>query len=230
MRDLAEQFRATMTLPVLLRGKPAKGNCCSNLSAPVTRFCGNQQFLGRGGRAWRYIVIGIIDKLPFTSPDDPLLKARMEIAVCAVVIRSMKYNCRMRSYSQAGGRAIDSRRRRSRRAGICDNRLVMRPYGATFLASLRQRRAPVTLPVRFVSLRYHPQVICYGVWYDARLFIDLSTKPMRILAIDTATEACSVALWTTVLSTLILSFALVNILNESTDGAGYPDHQRNFPD
>ncbi|SQD04220.1 protease YeaZ [Escherichia coli] len=38
---------------------------------------------------------------------------------------------------------------------------------------------------------------------------------MRILAIDTATEACSVALWTTVLSTLILSFALVNILNES---------------
>ncbi|MGU0042524.1 hypothetical protein ACVXHA_01795 [Escherichia coli] len=30
MRDLAEQFRATMTLPVLLQGKPAKGNCCSN--------------------------------------------------------------------------------------------------------------------------------------------------------------------------------------------------------
>ncbi|MCW0135919.1 hypothetical protein OIU92_02680 [Escherichia coli] len=49
MRDLAEQFRATMTLPVLLQGKPAKGNCCSNLSAPVTRFCGNQQLLGRGG-------------------------------------------------------------------------------------------------------------------------------------------------------------------------------------
>jgi ATP-dependent DNA helicase DinG len=35
MRDLAEQFRATMTLPVLLQGKPAKASCCSSLSAPV---------------------------------------------------------------------------------------------------------------------------------------------------------------------------------------------------
>ncbi len=136
----------------------------------------------------------IIDKLPFTSPDDPLLKARRKIVVCAVATRSMKCNYQMPHYSQTGGRATDSRRRRSWRAVICDNRLVMRPYGATFLASRRPRHAPVTLPVRFVSLRYHLQVICYGVWYDARLFIDLSTRPMRILAIDTATEACSVAL------------------------------------
>ncbi len=106
----------------------------------------------------------------------------------------------------------------------------MRPYGATFLAVCRPRHALVTLPVRFVSLRYILQVICYGVWYDARLFIDLTRRPMRILAIDTATEACSVACGTTVLSTLILSFALVNILKNLTDGAGYPDHQRNFPD
>ncbi len=106
----------------------------------------------------------------------------------------------------------------------------MRPYGATFLASLPPAHALVTLPVRFVSLRYHPPGICYGVWYDARLFIDLSTKTHRILAIDTATEACSVALWNDGLSTLILSFALVNILNESYRCAGYPDHQRNFPD
>lgn len=35
MRDLAEQFRATMTLPVLLQGKPAKASCSSSLSAPV---------------------------------------------------------------------------------------------------------------------------------------------------------------------------------------------------
>ncbi len=53
---------------------------------------------------------------------------------------------------------------------------------------------------------------------------------MRILAIDTATEACSSPCGTTVLSTLILSFALVNNSTNLTDGAGYPDHQRNFPD
>ncbi len=42
----------------LLQGKPAKGNCCSNLSAPVTRFLWQPAVSGKGGRAWRYIVIG----------------------------------------------------------------------------------------------------------------------------------------------------------------------------
>lgn len=59
----------------------------------------------------------IIDKLPFTSPDDPLLKARME-------------DCRLRGgdpfdevqlpdavITLKQGRATDSRRRRSWRAG-----------------------------------------------------------------------------------------------------------------
>lgn len=78
---------------------------------------------------------------------------------------------------------------------ICDNRLVMRPYGATFLASLppAPRTRDIARAVRFCDTIL--QVICYGVWYDARLFIDLSTKTHAILAIDTATEACSVALW-----------------------------------
>lgn len=54
MRDLAEQFRATMTLPVLLQGKPAKGNCCSNLSAPVTRFLWQPVVSGKG---WTCVAI-----------------------------------------------------------------------------------------------------------------------------------------------------------------------------
>lgn len=54
MRDLVEQFRATMTLPVLLQGKPAKGNCCSNLSAPVTRFLWQPVVSGKG---WTCVAI-----------------------------------------------------------------------------------------------------------------------------------------------------------------------------
>lgn len=54
MRDLAEQFRATMTLPVLLQGKPAKVNCCSNLSAPVTRFLWQPAASGKG---WMCVAI-----------------------------------------------------------------------------------------------------------------------------------------------------------------------------
>ncbi len=99
----------------------------------------------------------IIDKLPFTSPDDPLLKARME-------------DCRLRggdpfdevqlpdaviTLKQGVGRLIRDADDRGVLV-ICDNRLVMRPYGATFSPVCRPRHAPVTLPVRFVSLRYHP--------------------------------------------------------------------------
>ena len=80
MRDLAEQFLGvTMTLPVLLQGKPAKGNCCSNLSAPVTRtLVATSSFWEGVDVRGDTLSLVIIDKLPFTSPDDPLLKARME--------------------------------------------------------------------------------------------------------------------------------------------------------
>ncbi|MEI7215601.1 ATP-dependent DNA helicase, partial [Pectobacterium carotovorum] len=79
----------------------------------------------------------IIDKLPFTSPDDPLLKARIE-------------DCRLRggepfddvqvpdaviTLKQGVGRLIRDVDDRGVIV-ICDNRLVMRPYGAVFLNSL----------------------------------------------------------------------------------------------
>lgn len=55
---------------------------------------------------------------------------------------------------------------------ICDNRLVMRPYGATFLASLppAPRTRDIARAVRFLAIP-SSGVICYGVWYDARLLL-----------------------------------------------------------
>jgi len=79
----------------------------------------------------------IIDKLPFTSPDDPLLKARIE-------------DCRLRggepfeqvqlpdaviTLKQGVGRLIRDQKDRGALI-ICDNRLVTREYGGIFLASL----------------------------------------------------------------------------------------------
>ncbi len=65
----------------------------------------------------------------------------------------MKYSSGSRHHPQTGGgrliRDIDDR-------GvlvICDNRLVMRPYGAVFLASLR--RAPRTRDIRR-AVRFSP--------------------------------------------------------------------------
>ncbi|MCW0135920.1 hypothetical protein OIU92_02685 [Escherichia coli] len=92
---------------------------------------------GKGWMRGDTLSLVIIDKLPFTSPDDPLLKARME-------------DCRLRggdpfdevqlpdaviTLKQGVGRLIRDADDRGVLV-ICDNRLVMRPYGATFLASL----------------------------------------------------------------------------------------------
>ena len=79
----------------------------------------------------------IIDKLPFTAPDDPLLKARIE-------------DCRLRggdpfnelqlpdaviTLKQGVGRLIRDMQDRGVLI-LCDPRLVNRPYGGTFLQSL----------------------------------------------------------------------------------------------
>lgn len=68
----------------------------------------------------------------------------------------MKCNYQMPSLPQTGvGRLIRDADDRGVLV-ICDNRLVMRPYGATFLASLppAPRTRDIARAVRF--LRYHP--------------------------------------------------------------------------
>ncbi|WP_285803384.1 helicase C-terminal domain-containing protein, partial [Escherichia coli] len=100
-------------------------------------------------------IVNSADKLPFTSPDDPLLKARME-------------DCRLRggdpfdevqlpdaviTLKQGVGRLIRDADDRGVLV-ICDNRLVMRPYGATFLASLppAPRTRDIARAVRFLAI------------------------------------------------------------------------------
>jgi len=96
----------------------------------------------------------IIDKLPFTSPDDPLLKARIE-------------DCRLRggdpfnevqlpdaviTLKQGVGRLIRDTDDRGVMV-ICDNRLVMRPYGEVFLNSLppAPRTRDLAQAIRFLQ-------------------------------------------------------------------------------
>jgi ATP-dependent DNA helicase DinG len=138
MRELAAEFRASMTLPVLVQGETSKGQLL-------------KQFIDKGNALlvatssfWEGVDVRgdalslvIIDKLPFTSPEDPLLKARME-------------DCRIRggdpftdvqlpdaviTLKQGVGRLIRDTDDRGVLV-ICDQRLVSRPYGALFLNSL----------------------------------------------------------------------------------------------
>ncbi|MEA9389495.1 ATP-dependent DNA helicase [Acerihabitans sp. TG2] len=138
MRDLAAEFRASLTLPVLLQGETSKRQLLEQF---VT--AGNALLVATNS-FWEGVDVRgdalscvIIDKLPFTSPDDPLLKARSE-------------DCQLRggdpfadvqipeaviALKQGVGRLI----RDSDDRGvliICDQRLVTRPYGQIFLKSL----------------------------------------------------------------------------------------------
>ncbi|EGT5704159.1 ATP-dependent DNA helicase [Cronobacter sakazakii] len=138
MRELAEQFRATMTLPVLLQGETSKSQLLEQfISVGNALLVATSSFWEGVDVRGDALSLVIIDKLPFTSPDDPLLKARME-------------DCRLRggdpfdevqlpeaviTLKQGVGRLIRDVDDRGVLV-ICDNRLVMRPYGAVFLKSL----------------------------------------------------------------------------------------------
>ena len=138
MRELAAEFRASLTLPVLLQGETSKGQLLEQfVTAGNALLVATSSFWEGVDVRGDTLSLVIIDKLPFTSPDDPLLKARME-------------DCRLRggdpfddvqlpdaviTLKQGVGRLIRDVDDRGVLV-ICDNRLVMRPYGAVFLKSL----------------------------------------------------------------------------------------------
>ncbi|OEE75493.1 ATP-dependent helicase, partial [Enterovibrio norvegicus FF-162] len=138
VRDLSERFREQLSLPVLVQGETSK----QKLLAEFLEM-GNALLVATGA-FWEGIDVRgqalscvIIDKLPFTAPDDPLLKARIE-------------DCRLQggdpfsqvqipdaviTLKQGVGRLIRDRSDHGALI-ICDNRLVSRQYGETFLRSL----------------------------------------------------------------------------------------------
>ncbi|MDE1232303.1 ATP-dependent DNA helicase [Vibrio aestuarianus] len=138
MRELGERFREVLTVPVLLQGETSKQKTLAEFME-----LGNALLMATGA-FWEGIDVRgdalscvIIDKLPFTAPDDPLLKARIE-------------DCRLRggdpfsqvqlpdaviTLKQGVGRLIRDKNDKGALI-ICDNRLVTRDYGGVFLASL----------------------------------------------------------------------------------------------
>ncbi|WP_213993654.1 helicase C-terminal domain-containing protein [Sodalis sp. dw_96] len=138
MRDLAAEFRAALTLPVLLQGETGKRQLLEQFVAAGNALLVATNSFWEGvdvrGEALSCV---IIDKLPFTSPDDPLLKARVEdcqlrggdpfieVQVPEAVI----------ALKQGVGRLIRDNDDRGVLI-ICDQRLVTRPYGEIFLKSL----------------------------------------------------------------------------------------------
>ncbi|QPB42967.1 ATP-dependent DNA helicase [Rodentibacter haemolyticus] len=138
MRGLAEYFREKSELSILLQGETSKGKLLEQFTQE------SHSVLVATSSFWEGVDVRgdalslvIIDKLPFTAPDDPLLKARIEdcrlqggdpfndIQIPEAVI----------ALKQGVGRLIRDVTDRGV-VIICDNRLVMRNYGETFLKSL----------------------------------------------------------------------------------------------
>ncbi|CAB0149693.1 putative ATP-dependent helicase DinG [Pseudidiomarina piscicola] len=138
LQRVAERLETLTDRPLFVQGSTNKRELLADFIA-----AGNGVLLGTSS-FWEGVDVRgdaltcvIIDKLPFGSPDDPLLQARIE-------------DCRLRgaepftqvqlppaviALKQGAGRLI----RDSSDRGVlivCDQRLVTKPYGQLFLASL----------------------------------------------------------------------------------------------
>ncbi|KAA9001764.1 ATP-dependent DNA helicase [Affinibrenneria salicis] len=138
MRELAAEFRASLTLPVLLQGETSKGQLLAQfVSAGNALLVATSSFWEGVDVRGDALSCVIIDKLPFTSPDDPLLKARIEDCQLSGgdPFNDVQLPDAVITLKQGVGRLIRDTDDRGVLV-ICDNRLVMRPYGAVFLNSL----------------------------------------------------------------------------------------------
>jgi ATP-dependent DNA helicase DinG len=138
MRELGERFRETLSVPVLLQGETSKQKTLAEFME-----LGNALLVATGA-FWEGIDVRgdalscvIIDKLPFTAPDDPLLKARIED--CKLKggdpFAQVQLPDAVITLKQGVGRLIRDKSD-SGALIICDNRLVTRDYGGIFLGSL----------------------------------------------------------------------------------------------
>lgn len=138
MRQTAEALQQEVDNPILVQGETSKRALLEQyLANPNAVLCGTGAFWEGVDVRGDDLICVFIDKLPFAAPDDPLLQARMddmrksgknpfaELQIPQAVI----------SLKQGAGRLIRDFGDRGLLV-ICDNRIVNRQYGATFLRSL----------------------------------------------------------------------------------------------
>ncbi|MGH8459667.1 MAG: ATP-dependent DNA helicase, partial [Nevskiales bacterium] len=134
----AATLRPLLKLPLLVQGEHGRGELLTRFRA-----AGNAVLIGTSsfwegvdvrGAALRLV---IIDKLPFSSPNDPVLQARLEALreQGADPFRSHQLPQAVITLKQGAGRLIRDATDRGVLM-LCDPRLTSRPYGKTFIASL----------------------------------------------------------------------------------------------
>ena len=157
---VAQQLAMVTDRPLLVQGSTSKRDLLEQFIAQ-----GNGVLLGTAsfwegvdvrGDALRCV---IIDKLPFASPDEPLLQARVEDCQLRGVdaFAQVQLPQAVIALKQGAGRLI----RDANDSGVlivCDQRLVSKPYGGIFLQSLPNMRRSRELSdaIEFLQQRDRP--------------------------------------------------------------------------
>lgn len=142
LRQTAASLETQIDNPLLVQGTTTKQALLAEYLATE-----NAVLMGTGA-FWEGVdvrgsdlVCVMIDKLPFASPDDPLLQARIEDVKKrgANPFAAIQIPQAVITLKQGAGRLIRDPNDKGVLV-ICDNRLVTKPYAKTFLASLPDMR------------------------------------------------------------------------------------------
>lgn len=138
MRGLAEYFREHSQLSILLQGETSKGKLLEQfVHEEHSVLVATSSFWEGVDVRGDALSLVIIDKLPFSSPDEPLLKARIEDCKLqgGEPFNDIQIPEAVIALKQGVGRLIRDVTDKGA-VIICDSRLVNRAYGETFLKSL----------------------------------------------------------------------------------------------
>ena len=142
MNQVAELLEDKINNPLLVQGQMAKRNLLTEfINQPKAVLLATASFWEGVDVRGDKLTCVIIDKLPFASPDEPLLQARSEDArrQGKDPFSEIQLPQAVIALKQGVGRLIRDVSDRGVLV-ICDNRLVNRPYGQVFLSSLPDMR------------------------------------------------------------------------------------------
>lgn len=138
LRETAAKLEEQIDNPLLVQGTTTKQALLqAYLDKPDAVLLGTGAFWEGVDVRGSDLVCVMIDKLPFASPDDPLLQARMEDCKKrgANPFAAIQIPQAVITLKQGAGRLIRDPSDKGVLV-ICDNRLVTKPYGKTFVGSL----------------------------------------------------------------------------------------------
>jgi ATP-dependent DNA helicase DinG len=142
MREVARQVREQQDTAILVQGESSKSSLLASFKSEqgAALFATGSFWEGIDVKGDALLCV-MIDKLPFASPDDPLLQARIKDCRSkgGNAFASIQIPQAVIALKQGAGRLIRDSEDRGVLV-ICDNRLLTKQYGQTFIASLPPMR------------------------------------------------------------------------------------------